>query len=796
MLYPKNIDSKLGFDQIMSMVHDECLSSLGKGFVEKVRFMQEEDKVIQLVDQTDEFMKILSEGLSFPSGNYINVHPFLDKLKPENAFLSPEEFRDIRVSLKTILDCMAFLENQEENFPELAKLSHGVVINIDLIKKIDRVIEENGTVRSNASPELADIRKQLQQEQMRVRRTLDRVLEQAKRQGFIEEEFSITVRNGRMVIPVRSEFKRNIKGFIQDESSSGQTVFLEPAEVLDINNAIRELEYAERREIVKILKELSDTLKPEIPALRKGYVFLGLMDFVRAKAKVCNLIRAHRPEVLHDPSLNLKGARHPLLFLSHQKIDKPTIPLDISLQKDQRIVLISGPNAGGKSVALKTVGLIQYMFQCGFPVPVEEGSSMGLFKDIFIDIGDEQSLENDLSTYSSHLKNMKYFLQFADSGTLFLIDEFGTGTEPHFGGAIAEAVLEKINQNKAIGVITTHYANLKTFADTTEGVQNAAMLFDMHLLEPLYKLEIGKPGSSFAIEIAKKTGIAPEVIESAMEKVGDEKVEYDRLIKELEKEKSKFRRRTEELKMQQRSLRKKLEKLEEQNTFLETHRKKLMNEAKQEAKGLIAEANQKIEETIRLIKEENAEKLVTKEARKDLDSYSGKLKPEKIKYAEPEIETESGEINAGDAVKVIGQDTLGEVLAIKGKEAEIRIGSLKSTIKIKRLQKISKKAYKKQLGETATASSGRKFNLNEKYSEFSPNIDVRGMRAEEAIPLADALVDNAVLFSVPEVRIVHGKGNGILRTVLRDHLSKYPYVKAMEDEHVERGGAGVTVVSL
>lgn len=796
MLYPKNIDSKLGFDQILSMVHEECLSTLGKDFIEKVRFIQDQDKVLQLVDQTAEFMNILSEGLSFPSANYINVHPHLDKLKPENAFLNPEEFRDIRGSLKTILDCMAFLENHEESFPELAKLSHGVVINIDLIQKIDRVIEENGTVRSNASPDLAEIRRQLQQEQMRVRRTLDRVLEQAKRQGYIDDEFSITVRNGRMVIPLRAEFKRIIKGFIQDESSSGQTVFMEPAEVLEINNAIRELEYAERREVVRILTELSATLKPEIPSLRRGYVFLGLMDFIRAKAKVCRMVKATRPEMAKPCSINLIGARHPLLFLSHQKLEKPTIPLDISLQEDQRIVLISGPNAGGKSVALKTVGLIQYMFQCGFPVPVEDGSSMGLFKDIFIDIGDEQSLENDLSTYSSHLKNMKYFLQFADSETLFLIDEFGTGTEPHFGGAIAEAVLESINKNQARGVITTHYANLKTFADTTDGVVNAAMLFDMHLLEPLYKLEVGKPGSSFAIEIARKTGIASEVIESAMAKVGDEKVEYDRLIKELEKEKSKFRRRTEELKIQQRGLRKKLEKLDEQNEFLDTHRKKLMNEAKQEAKGLIAEANQKIEETIRRIKEEKADKQVTKEARKDLDSYSGKLKQEKIEYAEPEIETESGEINVGDAVKVIGQDTLGEILAIKGKEAEIRIGSLKSTIKIKRLQKISKKAYKKQVGERVTANSGRSFNLNEKYSEFTPNIDVRGMRVEEAIPLADALVDNAVLFSVPEVRIVHGKGNGILRTVLREHLSKYPYVKSLQDEHVERGGAGVTVVSL
>ncbi len=796
MLYPKNIEIKLGFDQIREMVSGQCLSSLGKGYIDKIQFSSDSDLITRLVDQTSEYMQILAEGLSFPTQNYINVHPVLDKLRPEGAFLSPEEFQNLKISMQTIVACISFLEGNEERFPQLALLRTGISLDQHLIRSIDRVIDDHGLVRSNASPELAEIRKNLQQEQNRVRRELEKVLNDAKRQGYIDDEFSVTIRNGRMVVPVRAEFKRAVRGFVQDESASGQTVFIEPAQVLEVNNAIRELEHAERREIIKILTRLGNEFRPQIPQLRKAYVFLGLLDFIRAKALVCAQLRAIRPAIQKQPALKMKDARHPLLYLSHTRQNRPVIPLSLELDQKQRVILISGPNAGGKSVALKTTGLIQYMFQSGFPVPVGEGSVLGFFKDIFIDIGDEQSLENDLSTYSSHLKNMKYFLQFADKDTLVLIDEFGTGTEPHYGGAIAEAVLEELNSKQVRGVVTTHYANLKTLADTSEGLVNAAMLFDMHLLEPQYQLETGKPGSSFAVEIARKTGIPAGVIERAVSKIGDDKVEYDRLIKELEKEKSKVRRRTEELKNQQRILKNRLEKLEEQNSFLETHRKKLMNQARQDAKILISQANQKIEETIRLIRESKAEKDPTKELRKELEKFSDQLRQEPVEEPDAGIEPEEGEIAVGDAVRVIGQDTLGEVVALKGNEAEILIGSLKSKIKLSRLQKVSRKAYKKQLGDTGSVSSSRSMNLNEKFSEFSPSIDVRGMRAEEAIPLADALVDNAILFSVPEIRIVHGKGNGILRTVLRNHLSRFPQIKAMADEHVERGGAGVTVISF
>jgi DNA mismatch repair protein MutS2 len=796
MLYPKNIEQKLGFSQIRDLVAEHCLSSLGKVFTDKIQFLQEYELISKLVSQTDEFTKIIGDGLAFPVQNYINVHPYLDKIKPEGAFLNPEEFGDIKASLQTIVSCTTFLENHQERFPELFILKKDVLIDPELLKQIDRIIDDHGLVRSSASQELSEIRKQLQLSQLKVRRELDKVLHDAKKEGFIEEEFSVTIRNGRMVVPIRAEFKRNIKGFIQDESSTGQTVFIEPTQVLEINNTIRELEYAERREIIKILTKLSQEFRIQIPALKKAYVFLGLMDFIRAKAKVCILLKANKPEISKYPELSWTEARHPLLFLSLQKINKPIVPLCVKISSEQRIVLISGPNAGGKSVALKTVGLIQYMFQCGFLIPVQEGSRIGIFKDLFMDIGDEQSLENDLSTYSSHLRNMKYFLQFSDQNTLFLIDEFGTGTEPNYGGAIAEAVLEELNSKNARGVITTHYTNLKTFANHTNGVVNAAMLFDMHLLEPLYKLEIGQPGSSFAMEIARKIGLSAQVVESAASKVGADKVEYDRLIKELEKEKSKSRRRTDELKDQQRILKKRLEKLEEQNEFLETHKKKLMNEAKNEAKRLVQDAKQKIEETIRAIREQKADKSFTKEVRKELEQFSETLIPESIKEKEILIELEDGEIGIGDAVRVIGQDTLGEVIEIRGKEAEIMIGLLKSKIKLNRLQKVSKRTYRKQIGETSPSRTARSINLNEKYAEFSPNVDVRGMRVEEVIPLADSLIDNAVLFSVSEVRIVHGKGNGILRTVLRDYLKNHAYIKHMADEHPDRGGAGVTIITL
>lgn len=796
MHYPENIEAKLGFDIIRQWLEESCLGPLGAAFVRKIKFSNDFQQVKKRLDQTAEFLEIIQENLPFPNQNFLDVNPLLDKLRPEASFVSPEEFRDIRATLETIRNCLDFFASHKEDCPNLFDLSQHVRVDKNSILSIDKVIDEKGVVRSSASRELSDIRGKIHAAEIRLRRELEKALRTAQKEGYTDEDLSITLRNGRMVIPVRAEHKRTVKGFIQDESASGQTVFIEPAETLEVNNEIRELGYAERREMQRLLQQLADTLRPLLPDIRKASHFLGIIDFVRAKAKLAFLLEATLPQLEKSPEIKISGGKHPLLFLSHKKQGKPVVPLAISIDASQRIVLISGPNAGGKSIALKTVGLLQYMLQCGLLPPVNEGSVMGIFDDIFIDIGDEQSVENDLSTYSSHLRNIREFLFFGGKKSLILIDEFGTGTEPTFGGAIAEAVLEQLNKQKVMGVITTHYGNLKTFAEHHEGVVNAAMLYDTRKLEPMYILETGTPGSSFAIEIASKTGLPAEVIESAKEKAGTTQVEYDQLIHELEIEKSKYRRELQRVREKEKQVSDKLREYSEQKEFLDTHRKKLMNEAKQQAKILLHEANQKIEQTIREIKEHQAEKESTRKLREQLQEYQEQLKPEKVTEPEPMLETETGEIKPGDAVKLIGQEAYGEVLSVHNKEVEILIGALKSKVKLQRLQKISRREFRSKTGTYEPVSRSKNLDLSEKFAGFSPNLDVRGMRVEEVLPHVDTLIDNAILFGANELRIIHGKGNGILRSAIREHLRKYAQVKTITDEHADRGGAGVSLVTL
>ena len=527
---------------------------------------------------------------------------------------------------------------------------------------------------------------------------------------------------------------------------------------------------------------------------------MGIIDFLRAKAKFAIDINALNPDFINKPILNWENTYHPLLYISFRLSGKEIVPLNIKLDADYRILLVSGPNAGGKSITLKTVGLIQYMYQCGLLVPVAENSKIGLFKNIFIDIGDEQSLEKDLSTYSSHLSNMKHFVRFANQFTLFLIDEFGTGTEPGMGGAIAESILEKINETKAFGVINTHYTNLKLFADHTTGIQNGAMRFDTHNLEPLYQLEIGKPGSSFAFEIAHKIGLPNEVIANAKKKAGEKQVDFDQLLRDLEVEKRNLSQKNQELKIREKDLKKLQADYEILKSELETNRKQLLNKAKQQAKDLLADANKKIENTIRGIIENKAEKQSTKKLRNELEIFDNALEPEIINFfpeeeeENEEIEVISGNIEIGDMVRIKGQTALGEVLNIKGKDVEVRIGNLKSNIKFNRLEKISRKEFKKQSKEFIPAMKG--IDLNEKMSNFSYQLDLRGKRTEEALTLVDDLIDDAIMLSQAEVRIVHGKGDGILRNLIRNHLKQYHQIASVNDEHADRGGAGVTIVKM
>jgi DNA mismatch repair protein MutS2 len=796
MVYPENIEYKLGFDLVRELLKKECLSTLGQAYVDKIRFSSDVDLIRKLIEQTAEFKSIFSSGLSFPSQNYIDAVPYLSKLRAEGSFLNPEEFGEIKISLFTISSCLDFFDAQPEGtFPVLKALRSEISLDKNIFRTIDKVIDDKGAIRDNASSELQDIRRNIVSQQSRIRKELDRILRLVKKDGYSDEDVSVTIRSGRMVIPVNAEHKRKVKGFVHDESATGQTVFIEPAEVLDINNEIRELEYQERREIIRILTSLSDYVRPSIPEVKKAYTFLGLIDFIRAKAKLAIQMEAGKPLIENTQVLNWINGRHPLLFLSFKKQNKKVVPLNIHLDRERRILIISGPNAGGKSVCLKTTGLVQYMFQSGLLVPVDEHSTLGIFQDIFIDIGDEQSIENDLSTYSSHLKNMKHFLTFASNKSLMLIDEFGTGTEPQFGAAIAESVLEHLNQKKVFGIITTHYSNLKAFAEHTEGVINGAMRFDLSRLEPLYELEIGKPGSSFAFEIAGKIGLPKEVIESSKAKLGNTQVDFDKLLNELEAEKVKMKKENASHELKSKELEKTLSEYNELKDYLEVHKKKLLSEAKQQAKQLLRDANQKIENTIRQIKESKAEKELTKELREELGNFKESLEPEERVEPAAKHEVIPGEIKIGDLVRVKDNGALGEVLSLKGKDAEIMIGELKSNIKLSRLEKISRKEYREYVGEE-NLPSGRGIHYNEKLGNFSPHIDLRGKRGEEAVKEVQELIDSAIIFGVQEIRIVHGKGDGILRTLIRNLLKNYKQVQSMADDHADRGGAGVTLVKL
>jgi DNA mismatch repair protein MutS2 len=803
MIYPQNLEEKLGFDRIRQLLKEECISSLGQGWVDNLAFSIDFQEIDTLTQQTNEFCKILqtqAENETFPNKHYLDVSSSLSRAIIEGAFLTEAEFYDLKLSLGTIKSCLRFFKKQPlDSYPQLKSLSDAIMFDEKIVSQIELIIDERGNIRDNASFELRRIRGQIIDDQTYLRKRMEHFLKLAKSNGHTQEDTNPTVREGRLVLPVFAEYKRQIKGVVHDESATGQTVYLEPSEIIELNNNIRDLQYQERREMLRILTDLTTKIRPEVANLRYAYRYLGQMDFIRAKAKFALKTDSVRPRFLNRTLVEWHQARHPLLFLTFKAQGKQVVPLNMELNHEQRILLISGPNAGGKSVTLKTVGLLQYMFQCGLLVPMREESSIGLFKDIFVDIGDEQSLENDLSTYSSHLTNMKFFLNLSDKTSLFLIDEFGTGTEPAIGGAIAEAILEELASKKAYGVITTHYRNLKLFADKQQGLANGAMQFDSKNLEPLYQLEIGKPGSSFAFEIAHKIGLPENVILKAKEYAGDKQVNFDQMLRELEIEKKHFETQNKALKLKDEKLGQVTDEYQKLRDYLDNEKKNIVNQAKKEAEQLIKDTNQKIEQTIREIKENKAEKKVTQQVRQDLEQFKEKIKPEPIPdrvvlegESEEKIEVIGGEIQVGDRVRVKGQVAIGEVINMRGKDAEIMMGDLKSTIKLNRLEKInhSKRAEKK------VKSSLKGVNFNDKMANFSTNLDVRGQRGDEALISLQEFMDDALLLGQQQLRIVHGKGDGILRKLLREELRQYKEVASLADEHVEQGGAGITVVTL
>lgn len=796
MILPADFEVRIGFDKVRELLKKECSSELGQAVVDKMNFLSHHDKVEKLLIQTHEFVQIIQSGDYFPSSNFIDVSAHLKKSKVIGTFLTEEEFYELKLSLKTILDCLSFFDKNKEEYPTLYDLRKSIGLEKHLHEAIELKIDERGTIRDNASSELQAIRRDILSTQTRLRKTVDSVFRSARISGYIPEDVSITLRDGRLVIPVLAEYKRRVKGFVHDESSTGQTVYIEPTEALELNNEIRELQYRERREIVKILTDLTDLVRPELQNLEKAYRFLAVVDFVRAKARFALKTDAVKPELANERVLKWNNAKHPLLKLSLEKAGKTVVPLSMALHYDQRILIISGPNAGGKSVALKTVGLLQYMLQNGMLVPLDPDSTCGIFRNLFIDIGDQQSIENDLSTYSSHLANMKSFILQANKYSLFLIDEFGTGTEPQFGGAIAESILEKLFKMKAFGVITTHYDNIKNFAEKHKQVESGAMKFDERTLTPLYQLQLGKPGSSFALEVAEKMGIPKGILQSAKQKLGTQRVDYDKMLNTLGKEKRQLEDRLKSIESRERSLEETSKEYEELRDFVAEQKKTIVNQAKREAKEILKNANREIEQTIREIKENKADKKKTQQARASIKKLDETLVLDEEKpRSEPGFKVVGGEIGVGDQVKVKGQPAIGEVLSISGKEAQVMLGELKSTIKLNRLEKVSKRAAKREARKTKS-TAGASMNVTETAAEFNMQLDVRGKRAEEAIAEADRFIDRALMLGHSEVSILHGRGDGILRQVLRDYLRQYDYIQSMKNEHEERGGDGITLVTL
>ncbi|WP_339793946.1 Smr/MutS family protein [uncultured Imperialibacter sp.] len=792
-VFPDTFEAKTGFDKIREMVAAKCLSSLGTRHVEKMKPSDDLKYLKRLLTQTEELRRLFAAGNRLPDANYIDPAEQLAKMKVSGTYLEEEEAYDLKRSLSTIMQLQSVLSKHAEECPTLYGLSGMVDLPADIIKWFEAIIDDTGKLRANASKELMQIRASMVSEHSSLRRVMDHISKDAQKQGWSPDDGSIAVRGGRLVIPVLAEHKRKLKGFIHDESATGQTVFMEPAEALEINNRIRELELEERREIIRILRNFTDQLRPHIPALEKAYHFLGAIDFIRAKALLAIEINGLLPVIDEKPVIVWHKAVHPLLYLLHKKAQKPIVPLDIELDAEKHILIISGPNAGGKSVCLKTVVLLQYMLQCGLLVPVRDDSVMGVFNKIFIDMGDEQSLENDLSTYSSHLTSMRFFLENAGGKTLFLIDEFGAGTEPQFGGAIAEGVLEQLYKKQSFGVITTHYGNLKSMAEKNAGIINGAMRYDVNQLKPLYELEVGRPGSSFALEMAANIGLSNTVIERAKSLVGHSQVKFETLINELEAAKNDFQTRYESVNRKNTELEKILKDYQDLKAHLDGEKSKIIKEAKQEAKRIVLDANKAVENTIREIKENKAEKEKTKEVRQKLTDIQVSL-TEEVEEKKPVWTTVTGEIKVGDKVRMAGQESAGEVVSIRGKKAEVLMGELKSHIALNRLEKVKSSQGKKSLKRESVGGVFKGIDMNQRRADFSPNLDLRGKRADEAIQLVDDFIDSSVLFSMHEVRIVHGKGDGILREVIRRYLSGNKFIQRMADEHVERGGSGVTVI--
>lgn len=833
MIYPQNFEQKIGFDQIRQLVKGKCLSTLGMERVDEMAFSDDYREIDRRLEQVMEFVSILQGEDDFPSQYFFDVRPSLKRIRVEGLYMDESELFDLRRSLETIRDVVRFLRQTDDEedeeahspYPALYELAGEVMVFPMLIARINDILDKFGKVKDNASPELLRIRRELAATTGSISRSLNSILRTAQAEGYVEKDVTPTMRDGRLVIPVAPGMKRKIRGIVHDESATGKTVFIEPAEVVEANNRIRELEGEERREIIRILTDFSSVVRPHVPALLQSYEFLAEVDFIRAKALWGMETGSGKPSLEERQVVDWFDAVHPLLQISLAKHGKKVVPLDIELTREQRILLISGPNAGGKSVCLKTVGLLQYMLQCGMPVSMNERSHAGVFRHIFIDIGDEQSIEDDLSTYSSHLTNMKNMMKYCDGQSLILIDEFGGGTEPQIGGAIAEAVLKRFNQKGTFGVITTHYQNLKHFAEDHEGAVNGAMLYDRHEMRALFQLQIGNPGSSFAVEIARKIGLPEDVIADASEIVGSEYIQSDKYLQDIVRDKRYWETKRQNIRRREKQMEETIARYERELEELDRSRKEILKKAKEDAGRLLEESNARIENTIRTIKEAQAEKERTREVRQDLADFRRQVEEadkaameekiarkmdrlrEKQERRKERKERQGNEpsvqpvvkikpIGAGDYVRIKGQTSVGQVMELNGKNAVVMFGLMKTNVKTDRLERADAPKQTNTMAKATFVSSETQDRMYEKKLNFKQDIDVRGMRGDEAVQAVTYFIDDAILVGVSRVRILHGTGSGILRTLIRQYLATVPGVADFKDEHVQFGGAGITVVDL
>ncbi|MDE6006882.1 MAG: Smr/MutS family protein [Muribaculaceae bacterium] len=823
MIYPKDFESKIGFDSIRNLLYEKCGSRLGKLRAANMSFSTDFESVIHMLSSVKEMLEIREGTFPYPQPCLHDVVPALNEMKALGSFISAEKLSQLLAVLVSFADIKTFFDSQKSDegmtlFPALESDIAPISVFPGLIAAISRVIDKFGEVKDNASPTLYDIRQSIKSAQGSIQRAMRRVIDKAAAEGIIDKDIAPSIRDGRLVLPVAAGSKRRISGIVHDESATGKTVFIEPVEVVEAGNRLRELQLDEQREIIAILIELANLIRPHIEDIIFGCDVIGLLDFISAKADLAADLGASLPHIEDKAEIEWYHAVHPTLFLSLRHQGREVVPLNLTLSNEKRILIISGPNAGGKSVCLKTVAAVQYMMQCGMLPTLYDNSHMGFFKRLLIDIGDEQSLENDLSTYSSHLRNMKFFLQYADFRTLVLADEMGSGTEPQIGGALAQAILQALGKSGCYGVVTTHYQNLKTFADTTPGFINGAMLYDRARLQPTFQLNVGNPGSSFAIDIAHKMGLPNDVIAEAKKIVGEDYVNIDKYLSDITRDRKYWANKRQNIREKENRLDNLLSKYEEVAGDLKAQRKAILDDARKEAKEILSEANARIERTILEIRRAQAEKEKTKQLRKELKDYeesanetSVEKNPSVPKIKELKHKSRKAkniakkeddkkpqpkkEIVPGDYVRLDGGSTPGKVLSVSAGKAEVAFGALRTYVELSRLIP-SNPPKQSALASSSSAAIASSEDSRRRQLDFKTEIDVRGMRADEAIQAVTYFIDDAIQFAAGRVRILHGTGHGILKTLIRQQLKANPAVKSFDDEDIRFGGAGITVVEL